>query len=417
MFTLMAAALPGGLNAANANQVLTSYRPSQLAAYQEMLWRRPRSNLRQWMLPQPPPPPAITGGWLGEHQRWADPVDNVVAGVDAAGQPIFRYPEPADVSFWHHLTYAYMIENTRIVEIFRRVVYEYVHGERLPFASMETQAWLRNTEELFFTSPRPSAIPSLTSLLRPDDCAIRRNAYFRMLGMDLTHGADGGTPYPFVKGEPSNRELVRTLERLLQEVWRGYMDRWNFIGPRAIDDDAILELVRYLREMMTARRTNGNLSREEFDAVVTLSWFHLTVMFNTRVVESLTAQSTSPALRLKKIADRVAVPMHAKADSFFQLALPLSLLFVCIENGAVETLGPDSLYRGVFTNVIMRIITHWSIVTGREIKGVDVRMPRVAAAAAAPSLPVTPPPAPGRPLTAGPMPAMAPASRLEVFVR
>jgi hypothetical protein len=31
---------------------------------------------------------------------------------------------------WDHLIYAYMIENTRIYEILRRVVFEYAHGER-----------------------------------------------------------------------------------------------------------------------------------------------------------------------------------------------------------------------------------------------------------------------------------------------
>src|ERR1043165_7289656 len=32
---------------------------------------------------------------------------------------------------WDHLIYAYMIENTRVFEIFRRVISELVHGEKL----------------------------------------------------------------------------------------------------------------------------------------------------------------------------------------------------------------------------------------------------------------------------------------------
>ena len=51
---------------------------------------------------------------------------------------------------WEHLIYAYMIENTRVYEVFRRVIHELVHGEKLGPARQATQSWLRNTEMLFF---------------------------------------------------------------------------------------------------------------------------------------------------------------------------------------------------------------------------------------------------------------------------
>ena len=68
------------------------------------------------------------------------------ARVDASGPaPPPSSPDAADLrplinaivnrertSFvWDHLIYAYMIENTRICEIFRRVVHEFTHGEKL----------------------------------------------------------------------------------------------------------------------------------------------------------------------------------------------------------------------------------------------------------------------------------------------
>ena len=68
---------------------------------------------------------------------------------------------------WDHLIYAYMIENTRIYEIFRRVVHEFVHGERLGTASAETQHWLRNTEELFFRDPPPFFVTAIAQLHPP----------------------------------------------------------------------------------------------------------------------------------------------------------------------------------------------------------------------------------------------------------
>ena len=54
---------------------------------------------------------------------------------------------------WDHLIYAYMVENTRIYEVFRRVLHEFLHGEKLGVpGSADSQRWLRVTEELFFLS-------------------------------------------------------------------------------------------------------------------------------------------------------------------------------------------------------------------------------------------------------------------------
>jgi hypothetical protein len=39
--------------------------------------------------------------------------------------------ENGETVLWDHLIYAYMIENTRIYEIFRRVLLEFLHGEKL----------------------------------------------------------------------------------------------------------------------------------------------------------------------------------------------------------------------------------------------------------------------------------------------
>src|SRR5919106_1805268 len=78
---------------------------------------------------------------------------------------------------WDHLIYAYMIENTRIYEIFRRVVKEFLFGEKLGTPSAATQLWLRNTEELFYRDPPPLSITNISSHIRPDLRATRRNAY------------------------------------------------------------------------------------------------------------------------------------------------------------------------------------------------------------------------------------------------
>src|SRR5215203_7483533 len=206
-----------------------------------------------------------------------------------------------------HLIYAYMIENTRIYEIFRRVLYEYLHGERLETPSEESQRWLRTTEELFYRDTPPFFAFQLTSHIRPDIRATRRNAYYRMFGMDLNHGTDNGSLYPYERAAASNRDFVPTFEAFLREVWRGIINANNTSGSDTSDDAAIADLAGRLSHMLKDRRENGNLSREEFFFVATMSWFHLTVEIDSPIVKDLKADGSNPGERLRAIGERVGL--------------------------------------------------------------------------------------------------------------
>jgi hypothetical protein len=187
--------------------------------------------------------------------------------------------------------------------------------------------------------------------------------------MDLNHGTEEGRPYPYVKPEASNRDFCVVFEAFLREVWRGFINRNNSLNVDTTDLNAITELERRLREMLNARRIDGNLAREEYDAVATLSWFFLTVAYNTQVVLDLNAQAVGVADRLRLIGDRVGLPAHARADSYFQLAAPLSVILRAIEQSAIAAAGgAQSLFAGIYQALMLQIITHWSIATGRDLK-------------------------------------------------
>jgi hypothetical protein len=277
-----------------------------------------------------------------------------------------------------HLIYAYMIENTRIYEIFRRVLFEYLHGERLETPSEETQRWLRTTEELFYSDTPPFFAFQLTSHIRPNITDTRLNAYYRMFGMDLNHGTDDGRPYPYKKAAAANRDFVPTFEAFLREVWRGIVNARNQTGPNTTDDAAIADLAGRLSHMLKDRRENGNLSREEFFSVATMSWFHLTVEFDSPIVKDLKAQGSSPAERLRAIGERVGLPAHGKAYDLFGLADPMSRLLIAIESGSLSDIANvPVLYTGgppplppatALRNDVQAIITNWSSATGRNIK-------------------------------------------------
>lgn len=273
---------------------------------------------------------------------------------------------------WDHLIYAYMIENTRVIEIFRRVVHEFMYGEKLGAPSIETQHWLRNTEELFYRDAPSFFVTALHSPVRPDGAATRRATYHRLLGMDLNHGSADNKPYPFTRAEATNKEFISTFEELLREVWIGIINASNSSGVKPIDDAKLTELVKKLQEMLLARRLIGNMSREEFACVSMMSWFHLTLETESAVVIDLRAQATSAEQRLFKIAQLVGVPAHGLSGSYFEIADSISKILLLIETGDLTAVpnGVAALYTpgSQFERFMRTIITHWSIITGRDMK-------------------------------------------------
>ncbi len=274
---------------------------------------------------------------------------------------------------WNHLIYAYMIENTRIYEIFERVVWEFLYGEQLGVPIIGSEYWLRSTEELFFKAPPHFAITAVASHIRPDLRATRRNAYYRMFGMDLNHGTDAKKEYPFVKAKTYNSEFISTLEEFLRQVWIGISNVNNVSGTNPTDDGAIYNLAERLHNMLISRRETGNLSREEFYAVSVMSWFHLTLESDSPIVMSLRAEASSPEERLFKIADRVKLPAHGLSRSYFEMAEPMSRVLTFIETGSIiNSDAAKSFYDPAGGNPLpddmKTIITHWSITTGRNMK-------------------------------------------------
>lgn len=299
--------------------------------------------------------------------------------VPYAGSPIPLVPGvPRPLIGFNHLIYAYMIENTRIYEIFRRVVYEVATGEKLGIPSTaDAQRWLRITEELFFSNPHSGTIAAqLTSDVRPDLNAVRRNAYYRMFYMDLNHGTDDNKMYPFVKPAASNAEFIDTLVRLLIETWRGIKNVSNTSGTNDTDNDALATLCTRLCNMLNVRRLNGNLAREEFWFTSMMDWFHLSINSNTAIVRSLRAEAAGAEDRLRKIGESVGLPCHAKTQAFIYLADEMSLFLRQIEAGMYNsTASAQTLYRNPTTaNIMSRIITQYSIATGIDLKANPVEI-------------------------------------------
>jgi hypothetical protein len=288
------------------------------------------------------------------------------------------YPTSADggggmqVPF-RHLIYAYVIENTRAFEIFRRVLEECTQGERLDVPSPAGQAWLRTTEALFFSDPHPGGITAVTSAIRPDIRAVRRNAYYRLFGIDLNHGYDDGRPYPYVKPDAANREFIALFEEFLREVWKGIENFTNTSGANPTDDAAIAELGASLADILTVRQRYGVLGPLACGAVAAMSWVHLTLMSDTPIIVDLKANATSPEERLRKLGDYVGLAPHPKSEQHFAMADAISNIVTAIEaRQFANPVDVPVLYSATGSNPIradmMTIVAQWSIATGRDMK-------------------------------------------------
>ncbi len=295
-------------------------------------------------------------------RSWRDLDDRLRQALQAleAGVPENQLPP--------HIAYAWLWETTRVVEIFRRVVESYVGGERLGIPdTVAARRWVETTEALIYSDQPPGAALNVTSWVRPDAEAVRRNSYARLLG-----GLGGGDQGP---GGTTNAAFPVLFHQLLEQVWIGITNRANTSGANPTDDATIAEKARRLFEMLTARRRSGNLLREEFVAVTSMAWFHLTLGFDSPVIVSLTAQAPSPAERLQQVGSRVDVAPDPRTVSLIELAEPMSDLLRLIERGVFnDEAGAALLYADpALRGLAQEVINHWTAVTGRDARAVPTR--------------------------------------------
>lgn len=282
---------------------------------------------------------------------------------------------------WDHLAYSYVLENTRAVQIMKRVVRAFRSGEAIGIPSRETLRWLDTSEALLFGAGNPFAGWLSTSPFTADGETERRIAYWRLLGLDLAFGTEENRPPVFDKATAANANFVTLFEELLFEVWQAITNVRNLVGVNNADDDRIFRLAEALTYILRARRQgdlHGSvLAREELAAATVLGWIDLTLSADTPVVVDAGAQATNSANRLANLGAKVGLPAHSKSSSLFSMAAEISAILRVIESGVI--INPTFawvLYRetsispGVqaFGAEARRVITEWAAATGKDLK-------------------------------------------------
>ncbi|MFY9803465.1 MAG: hypothetical protein WA211_08605 [Candidatus Acidiferrales bacterium] len=390
------------------------YHPLQISALIETVWLN-RANIAgsQTNYPFVPWSPAIAWrilnapffsgyDWSSHSPKLVPPSPDFVPPLSQPGIQNtwdgITTPLPAGLqqTNWDHMIYAYVIENTRIFEIFSKVLETYMFSEQLETPSPASQQFWRNVEFLIYGDAMPSMLWTTSSRLRRDEIADRLTTYFWLFGIDLSHAAEIAAQHPYQKPAAANRDFIPTFEAFGREVWRGIINAKNSSGANDTDPTVIASLAQRLYDMMATRRINGNLCREEFRAVAVMSFLHLAVLFDSPAVVDLKATASSPEMRLQKIAERVGMTAHPKSKPFFDLAAPFSILMQSVETGQLnDTTGAATLY-SLATPPAQNaetVIDQYSLATGRDLKSqvVSVAQHTSAPHLALPKYPAPPP--------------------------
>lgn len=309
-------------------------------------------------------------------------------GIDPADPGSFKSDAAVTATtIWDHLIYAYLLESTGVFEIMAEVVRRLVVGETLEPVSSAARQWVRATEELFFRDPPLFSVVGVSSQLRPDARVARRNAYWRMFGMDLPHpvpaawvspAAPAEAPWKLDTGAGVNSAFREKWSELLRQLWLGIENSRNLVGANATDAEYIALLCLALDDMLGNRRRNGALAREEFAYVTMLSWFHLTLATDTPIVVDLQATASSPEERLVRIGQRVGVAPATRSRELFQLADRMSALLWAIEFGlfntgiAARVLFDSNAGNPALVTDVNNVIDLWQSATGERVKDVRV---------------------------------------------
>ncbi|CAN5471324.1 hypothetical protein BH10BAC5_BH10BAC5_12480 [soil metagenome] len=295
----------------------------------------------------------------------------------------------------YHLIYSYMLENTRIVQIFEKLLFKFLNDEDLSVnINQDVHQLLLNTESLFYKILPSNASRNISSQIRILNESSRRNSYKRLFGLDLAFGdsSNPGSKYPYHQASIINSDFINLFERFLTEFWNGYINSTNTSGANETDITKISELVYDMRIILMTRRSASdilipsqykyyNLTREEFSSTIFLSWLHEIISSNSPLVRFLNCAAPTAGQRLIKIGEKVGVQAHKRSDNLINIAGPMATVLRVIElyiNSSINLEDPNDIdnliRRGIFNAYtplqkdILTIINEWENATGRRIK-------------------------------------------------
>jgi hypothetical protein len=309
--------------------------------------------------------------------------------ADQTIQSTLGYTYTGQPTIWDHFIFAYLLELTGVVEIFRAIIERAAFGGDLGQLSQPSMQFLRTTEWLLFSDPFPTSILTSGTRFGRNDDEMRITYYRWMFGADLPHKPERTKlPWP----ADSYRNFFPTLEGMLREVWIGIENAKNISGVNAADPTSISIYAQNIAYALQSLRFGGRFAREEFTAVSKLSWLGLALYTNNFLIQDLQCEAGDQAGRLENLAMRANMRSHLQSRHLFNLAQPLSYFLQTIEMNTLSTIaGAQSTYQPVTGNVVEQnaevVVDEYSAATGIDLKAKPVSMIERTKAAPAPRIP------------------------------
>jgi hypothetical protein len=234
-------------------------------------------------------------------------------------------------SSWDHLIYAYMIESTRVCEIFRKLSALYKSGAQLPPPSIASRQFWFMADSVILSPPQ--AICVWTGASRtPEEEEASRHALYRNTFAREFSGADENRRAGFAQS--STPDFFAKFEAFLGEAWRGIVQARSPQAQRDTNHQKLASLAMDLSNQLVTMRERTSLTLEEFRAVAIASMLHVVVSVNSQVVNDLGANAVSSAERLALMGKKCGIAPSPRAPALFEISRPLSVILRALESGA-----------------------------------------------------------------------------------
>ncbi len=340
---------------------------------------------------------------------WLDVRDGTTATLpfgEGPGILLFDHNE----RIHHHLIYAYLVENTGLVDVMSEFIGRFQHDESLTKVGLvngiNIHDLMENTEQLFFKDGGSRSINSnITSNVRPDAWGTRANAYHRLLGMRARKPfRTVGNIQPLLPTEGSNGTFIAAFERFLKLFWEAYTNVNNRVGQNFTDMFAITQSLQDLRLMLMARRSADatftasryaeyHLSRVEFNSVNMMFWLRYLINPGSSLTQYMRLDGNTSGDVLLQLGERLfprakypTPVVHSKCQALFDLADVIADFLRSAEMGLYEPVGVMDRIIDAHDNALataqnradqtslLSIIHNWHLTTGIDIKGDRQRM-------------------------------------------
>ena len=271
-----------------------------------------------------------------------------------------------------HLIYAYFVESTGIVEVFRALFDSYLKSDE--FLKLNRRDDLLLIELLKDTIREVYA--KSASTIAPDPAQLRLAAYWRLFGYEIQMKPN------FPKTANYNADFNKNFEDAMYEIFQGILDQNQQILKLG-NPAAVAELLNNLRRQLVNRTYNEIEDVAESSALLMARLLGL-LDNNRLIVERLGIRADTRERRLLELGEKLRVPVAKQTPYVFIFAQRMETFLKRVEDAVWTRANAEQLYTNPAEVQFFReIAIAWYQVTGKDFQAEALKARQTARTAAA----------------------------------